>query len=113
MANDSCVFCKIISGGIPSAKVYEDDLCYAFEDIEPAAKTHVLVIPKKHVESLSDERDEALLGHLLRACAEIAAIKGIGEDGYRVVANTKENAGQTVAHLHFHVLGGELLGKMC
>jgi len=103
-----CLFCKIVSGEIPAKVVYEDEDCLAFDDINPQAPVHVLVIPKKHVISLTDAAaaDAELLGRLCLACAGIAAQKGIAEDGYRVVTNKGEKAGQSVFHLHLHVLGG-------
>jgi histidine triad (HIT) family protein len=106
-----CIFCKIIAGEIPSKKVYEDEQCYAFYDIEPVAPTHVLVIPKKHIASLAELNDaEApLAGHLLLVIKKIAAQLGLDKDGYRVVNNIGEQGGQTVFHLHFHLLGNREL----
>lgn len=106
----SCLFCKIIEGAIPSTAVYQDERCYAFADIHPQAPTHVLIAPRQHVESLASARDEdrALLGHLQWAAAEIARAKGLAK-GYRVVINTGEDGGQTVDHLHLHLLGGRAL----
>lgn len=106
-----CIFCRIIEGTIEAKKVYEDALCLAFDDVNPQAPIHVLVIPKQHVESLKEfqERDAALLGHLLQTCTTVARQKEITETGYRVVANTGKGAGQTVFHLHLHVLGGRML----
>jgi histidine triad (HIT) family protein len=103
----SCLFCKIIEGKIPSTSVFQDDLGYAFADIHPQAPVHVLIVPREHISSLSetDERKNALLGHLLLAAAEIARTKGLGK-GYRIVVNTGEEGGQTVDHLHLHLLGG-------
>lgn len=103
-----CLFCKIIKGEIPSNKVYEDDVVYAFRDINPQAPTHVLVIPKVHVASLAeaDALTDAQLAACLRACGKIARQEGLEEGGYRVVSNCGENACQSVKHLHFHVLGG-------
>ena len=103
----SCLFCKIIDGKIPSTSVYQDDLGYAFADVHPQAPVHVLIVPREHISSLSetDERKNALLGHLLLAAAEIARSKGLGK-GYRIVVNTGEEGGQTVDHLHLHLLGG-------
>ena len=103
-----CLFCKIISGDIPSTKVYEDEYVYAFRDINPQAPTHVLVIPKKHVSGMSavDEIDDASLAACLRACRLVAAQEGLNEGGYRVVSNCGDHACQSVHHLHFHVLGG-------
>ncbi|MDD4377558.1 MAG: histidine triad nucleotide-binding protein [Eubacteriales bacterium] len=101
-----CIFCMIGSGEIPSNVVYEDDKIIAFHDLEPQAPVHVLVIPKKHIESLDDvsEDDKELLGHIMFKIHEIADMLGI-ENGYRVVSNNGEDAFQTVKHLHFHVLG--------
>ena len=103
----SCLFCKIIEGKIPSTSVFQDDLGYAFADIHPQAPVHVLIVPREHISSLSetDDRKNALLGHLLLAAAEIARTKGLGK-GYRIVVNSGEEGGQTVDHLHLHLLGG-------
>ncbi|MGA2807278.1 MAG: histidine triad nucleotide-binding protein [Terracidiphilus sp.] len=106
----SCLFCKIVEGSIPSAAVYQDELCYAFADINPRAPVHVLVAPRKHIVSLADtnQDDHALLGHLIWAAGEIARVKGLPK-GYRLVINTGEDGGQTVDHLHVHLLGGRPL----
>lgn len=101
----SCLFCKIVAGEIPSTPVYQDEQCYAFADIAPKAPVHVLVVPRVHIASLAETKDEALLGHLLATAGEIARAKGLGK-GYRVVVNTGAEGGQTVDHLHLHVLGG-------
>lgn len=103
----SCLFCKIMDGSIPSTKIFEDDLCYAFSDIHPQAPVHVLVAPRAHVNSLADcdASDRAMLGHLLWAAAQIAEIKQLGK-GYRLVLNTGDDGGQTVEHLHVHLMGG-------
>ena len=104
-----CIFCKIAQKEIPSKLVYEDDMVVAFRDLEPQAPQHVLVIPKKHVESLLalKEEDKALVSHILvDVIPELAQKLGIAEKGFRVVANTGEEGGQTVKHLHFHLLGG-------
>lgn len=105
-----CLFCKIIAGTIPSNKVYEDEQCYGFADINPAAPTHVLLVPRTHIDSLdeADAGQQALLGHLLLTAAAIARQQGLGK-GYRVVLNTGEDGGQTVQHLHVHLLGGRSL----
>ena len=102
-----CLFCKIIAGEIPSAKVFEDEHVFAFRDINPQAPTHILVVPKEHIESVAqiNESNSALAAHCLEAVAKIAASEGL-ENGYRVVSNCGEDAGQTVKHLHFHILGG-------
>lgn len=110
---DDCLFCKIIAGDIPSAKVYEDDMCYAFRDIAPQASTHVLIVPKKHIASLDEAQiaDQRLMGHLMLAAAQIARMEGIAADGYRVVTNIGKHGCQSVHHLHIHLLGGEQLGE--
>ncbi|MFZ0273400.1 MAG: histidine triad nucleotide-binding protein [Acidobacteriaceae bacterium] len=102
-----CLFCKIVAGSIPSKKVREDDRMLAFHDIDPKAPKHILVIPKKHLASLAEAKaeDEALLGHLLLTVADIAREHGLGK-GYRVVISTGAEGGQTVDHLHLHLLGG-------
>lgn len=101
-----CLFCKIIAGDIPSKKVYEDDLCYAFYDIDPQAPTHFLVIPKAHIASVSEVSEDTAptVGHIFAVIAKLA--KELGLDSYRVVSNIGEQAGQSVLHLHFHVLSG-------
>ncbi|HVJ08902.1 MAG TPA: histidine triad nucleotide-binding protein [Acidisarcina sp.] len=102
-----CLFCKIIAGTIPSSKVYEDDQSYAFADINPQAPTHVLIVPRKHIASLDHASpvDIEVLGHLHVVAAGIARGKGLS-NGYRTVINTGDDAGQTVDHLHVHLLGG-------
>ena len=109
---NDCLFCKIIKGEIPSDIVYEDDEILAFRDIEPMAPVHVLVIPKKHIESLSklELEDEALVGKIYGVIKKIAKQEGISESGFRVVTNSGEDGRQTVKHLHFHLLGGKKLG---
>lgn len=108
-----CLFCKIINGDIPSAKVYEDEKVYAFRDIAPQAPVHVLVIPKKHVSSVAaiDELDDATVAACLRACRKVAELEGLTEGGFRVVSNCGDDACQSVKHLHFHVLGGKKLSE--
>jgi histidine triad (HIT) family protein len=103
----SCLFCKIVEGVIPSTAMYLDDKCYAFADIHPQAPVHFLVVPREHLVSLAEAGEEhpALLGHLLWVAARLAREKGLGK-GYRVVVNTGEDGGQTVDHLHLHLLGG-------
>jgi len=109
---NDCIFCKIIKGEIPSKKIYEDDEIFAFYDITPKAPTHFLVIPKKHIKSLlmAEAEDTALLGRLLNKAQELARELGCGENGARFVINAGRDGGQTVDHLHIHVLGGRLLG---
>ena len=106
----SCTFCKIVGGQIPSTAVFEDELGYAFADLNPKAPVHVLIVPRAHIGSLDEtsEKDKALLGHLLWAATEIARKKGLAS-GYRIVVNTGQDGGQTVDHLHLHLLGGRLL----
>ena len=103
-----CLFCRIIAGEIPADVVHQDDVCLAFRDINPQAPTHVLVIPREHIESLDEatQREERTLGHLLRVAARVANQEGLSESGYRTVINTGAGAGQSVFHLHLHVLGG-------
>lgn len=107
-----CIFCKIIDHEIPAAIVYEDDDLIAFNDINPLAKIHILLIPKKHIATTADlsEEDGALIGKIFFVAKKIAAEKGMAEDGYRIVNNCKAFGGQEVFHLHFHLLGGEKLG---
>lgn len=102
-----CIFCKIIAGEIPSKKIYEDERCYAFHDIDPKAPVHFLVIPKEHITGANkiDEANALLVGHIFAVIAKIAAELGCGDD-FRVVTNCGLKAGQTVDHLHFHVLSG-------
>jgi len=105
------IFKKIISGEIPADIVYDDEDCLAFRDVNPQAPIHILVIPKKEIASLAgaEGEDERLLGHILLKVAEIARDQGLEDDGYRVVANIGRNGGQSVDHLHFHLLGGRSL----
>jgi histidine triad (HIT) family protein len=107
----SCLFCRIIAGEIAASKVYEDDDLFAFNDINPQAPMHVLVVPKKHVATLNDlvAADERLIGAMIRRAAAIAGEKGYGQSGYRTVFNTNAQAGQSVFHVHLHVLGGRAL----
>ena len=106
----SCIFCKIVEGTIPSKAVYQDERAFAFMDLNPQAPSHVLIVPREHIASLNDANLETreLLGHLLWVAADIAEKRGLGK-GYRVVVNTGEDGGQTVDHLHLHLLGGRSL----
>jgi histidine triad (HIT) family protein len=108
MAEPDCLFCKIVTGEIPSTKVYEDEKAVAFKDINPQAPVHVLIVPREHIESLNDagQGDELLIGHLLRLAPKIANQLGVAENGFRTVINTGAESGQSVWHLHLHVLGG-------
>ena len=103
-----CLFCKIVAGEIPSNKVYEDEQCYAFYDIDPQAPTHFLVVPKAHIQSASaiTAENEAVVGHIFSIIARLSRELGFAEKGYRVVSNIGEQGQQTVPHLHFHVLAG-------
>jgi histidine triad (HIT) family protein len=106
-----CLFCKIINREIPGTIVYEDDRVLAFNDINPQAPTHVLLVPKRHISSLNDlgEQDDQIVGELVRRAAAIAAERGIAPGGYRTVFNTNRDAGQTVFHIHLHLLGGRAM----
>lgn len=108
MKLDDCIFCKIAAGEIPSTRVYEDDTCIAFNDLSPQAPRHILIIPRDHVDSLDKAKagDQSMLGHLLLSAADIARQEGFAENGYRVVVNTNSDGGQTVFHLHVHLLAG-------
>ena len=107
---ENCLFCKIIGGVIPSTKVYEDELVYAFRDIAPQAPVHVLVIPKTHIDSCNGitAENSAVVAHIFEVIPQIAKAEGL-DNGYRVVSNCGADAGQTVHHLHFHILGGKEL----
>ncbi len=106
-----CLFCKIASGQIPSDKVYEDELVYAFRDIEPQAPMHVLIIPKEHIGSTNEinGKNASIIGHIFAVAAKIAKEEGVDVGGYRIVNNCGDDGGQTVKHLHFHMLGGRSL----
>jgi histidine triad (HIT) family protein len=111
MPEESCLFCRIIAGETSADLLYQDEQCVVIRDINPQAPTHVLIIPRDHIESLDEasHRDEPLLGHLLRVGARIANQEGHSEAGYRTVINTGTGAGQSVFHLHAHVLGGRAM----
>lgn len=108
---DSCLFCKIISGEIPGTIVFRDEQATAFRDINPAAPTHILIVPNKHIDSVSvlEVEDEQLVGHLFSVASQLAKSEGIDQGGYRLITNTGPDAGQTVFHIHLHLIGG---GKM-
>ena len=109
MKKDDCIFCKLANGQIPCKFVYETDDIVAFDDLNPQAPIHTLIIPKEHFETLEEVNDPKLLSNLLLAVKEVAKIKGIDESGYRVSINTGDDGGQTVHHLHLHVNGGAKL----
>jgi histidine triad (HIT) family protein len=112
MSENNCIFCRIIAGEIPSKKAYEDELAFAFHDINPQAPTHVLIVPKKHIASLNEatKDDQALLGHLTLVASKLADQLGVVAGGYRTVINTGTGAGQSVWHIHVHLLGGRVMG---
>ena len=105
-----CPFCRIIAGELPAQFLHEDSQCVAFQDMNPKAPVHILVVPRKHITSLNQDSEEEMLGHLLAIAASVAKQKGIDGSGYRTVINTNAEAGQTVFHLHVHVLGGRIMG---
>ena len=107
-----CIFCAIINGDIPSKKAYEDNLCYAFHDINPQAPVHVLIVPKSHIASANEINDDnaALVAHIFAVIPKIAATLGL-ENGYRVVTNIGDDGCQSVKHIHFHILGGKKLSE--
>lgn len=109
---NDCLFCKIIAGEIPSTKVYEDELVFAFRDIAPQAPTHILVIPKAHISGCNgiNTENSSVVAHIFEVIPKIAAAEGL-TGGYRVVSNCGDDAGQTVHHLHFHILGGKPLNQ--
>ena len=110
--NNDCLFCKIIDGQIPSEKVYEDDSVLAFKDINPAAPIHILVIPKKHIDSLAEltQEDKDVIWHIHEVMNIVAEEQGFKENGYRVIVNCGKDSGQEVMHLHYHVLAGTKMG---
>ena len=108
MSREDCLFCKIIAGEITSEKVYEDEVCIAINDLSPQAPTHLLIIPREHIASLdtAENKHQATLGHLLLSGAEIARRRNFAKNGYRTVINTNADGGQTIFHLHIHLLAG-------
>ena len=109
-----CIFCKIVAGQIPSEILYQDEEVVAFRDINPAAPTHVLIVPRKHIPSVADlsAADSPLVGHMIGVANKLAREQGIAESGYRLVVNNGRDAGQEVDHLHLHLLGGRRLARM-
>lgn len=108
---EDCLFCKIITGEIPSAKVYEDEFVYAFKDINPLAPVHILVVPRDHISGANEitAENSASVSRIFEAAAKIAKDQGIADEGFRIVTNCGENGCQSVKHLHFHILGGKKL----
>jgi histidine triad (HIT) family protein len=109
--SEDCLFCKIVAGEIPAAKVYEDNRVLAFNDINPQAPIHILIIPKLHIATINDLTPEQndLLGHMVNTAKQIASDQGIADDGYRLIFNCNEQGGQTVYHIHLHLMGGRQL----
>lgn len=112
MPEKDCIFCKIAAGEIPSTVVYQDEQVLAFEDINPVAPVHILIIPREHFSTLNDVDDKELLGHMVATGAKLAAERGVAESGYRTLINCQSDGGQVVFHLHLHVIGGRRLGPM-
>lgn len=112
---DNCIFCKIINKQIPTKIIFEDDLVIAFDDINPKAPIHILIIPKKHIETIDNAKniEKQLLGHMILIAQKISRKKKISNTGYRLVFNVKKHAGQVVDHIHLHILGGKKLGDIC
>ena len=112
MTESDCLFCKILAREIPADVVYDSDTAFAFRDINPQASTHVVIIPKQHIATINDIKvdDHAIVGNLFTAASEIAKQEGLSDRGYRVVMNCNEDAGQTVFHIHLHLLGGRQMG---
>ena len=111
---EDCIFCKIVSGEIPSEKVYEGDEIIAFRDINPAASTHIQIIPRKHIPTIAEVPDEEmpLVGELVKVANELAKSEGVAGSGYRLVINCGKESGMEVSHLHLHLIGGRRLGPM-
>ena len=106
-----CIFCKVVGGQIPSTKVFEDEQVYCFRDVNPQAPTHILVVPKRHIATLLEAEDEKrLLGHAIAVATRLAREEGVAEDGFRLVWNCNRGAGQSVFHIHLHLLGGRAFG---
>jgi len=114
MSTNECIFCKIITGEIPSTKVYEDETVTAFRDIHPVAPTHILIIPNKHIPSVNGlvPEDEKIMGYLFITAKKIAEKENVAKSGYRLIVNTGPDSGQIVTHLHLHLLGGRKLGHL-
>ena len=112
MADSNCLFCKVLAGDIPADIIYESETAIGFRDINPQAPTHVLIIPRKHIATINEiaDEDQSIVGSLYSAAREIAASEGLTDEGYRAVMNCNEAAGQTVFHIHLHLLGGRPLG---
>lgn len=108
--SDDCLFCRLVRGEIPAKLVAQTPECVAFRDIDPQAPTHIVIVPRAHIPTLSDVKDPLIVGQMARLAADIAKSEGVAESGYRVVVNTNTHGGQTVYHLHMHLLGGRRMG---
>jgi histidine triad (HIT) family protein len=108
--SDDCLFCRLIRGEIPAKLVAQTPECVAFRDIDPQAPTHIVIVPRAHIPTLADVKDPLILGQMARLATDIAKTEGVAESGFRVVVNTNANGGQTVYHLHMHLLGGRRMG---
>lgn len=109
---EDCLFCNIIDKKIPAKLVYEDDKVVAFNDISPQAPVHVLIVPRQHIDTLNDLEDANLVGHMILTAKKIGSVLGINDSGYRLIMNCNEDGGQTVFHIHLHLLGGKRLGEL-
>ena len=109
---EDCLFCNIIDKKIPAKLVYEDDKVVAFNDISPQAPVHVLIVPRQHIDTLNDLEDTNLVGHMILTAKKIGSVLGINYSGYRLIMNCNEDGGQTVFHIHLHLLGGKRLGEL-
>ena len=108
--SDDCLFCRLVRGEIPAKLVAQTPECVAFRDIDPQAPTHIVIVPRAHIPTLSDVRDPLIVGQMAKLATDIAKSEGVAESGFRVVVNTNANGGQTVYHLHMHLLGGRRMG---
>ena len=108
--SDDCLFCRLIRGEIPAKLVAQTPECVAFRDIDPQAPTHIVIVPRAHIPTLSDVRDPLIVGQMAKLATDVAKSEGVAESGFRVVVNTNANGGQTVFHLHMHLLGGRRMG---
>jgi len=108
--SDDCLFCRLIRGEIPAKIVAQTPECVAFRDIDPQAPTHVVIVPRAHIPTLADVKDPLLVGQMAKLATDVAKSEGVADSGYRVVVNTNANGGQTVYHLHMHMLGGRRMG---
>ena len=109
---EDCLFCSIIDKKIPAKLVYEDDKVVVFNDISPQAPVHVLIVPRQHIDTINDLKDASLVGHMILTAKKIGSILGINQSGYRLIMNCNEDGGQTVFHIHLHLLGGKRLGEL-